>query len=1180
MKQRIEQLANGIFEYEKPVIRPSIERIEEIVRPGGEYQGSFVIGNSAKRQIKGFLYSSDARVACRPQEFSGLNPKISFFADFSGLRQGETLKGTITLCTNMGESKIPFCFELKDREAHASKEQPDDLESFVTLARENYSRAYMMFGSEAFREMILERYPAYAALYRGIASCPMDFESLEKFLTGAGKKEHVRVKLCEDGRTFEEISGSVQENLKIVKSGWGFLRLQISSDAEFIKPVYSVISTDDFLGSSFRLEYVIDEKYMHAGRNFGRIRIRTLCREMIYTVEARKKEGKERKGQLHLQRRQVERLYADYTLFRLKRINIHEWIERAGEAIDEYERAGGKSVMLQLYQVQLCFAAGQPEKACALLDSLEEMKAIPNLPTEQGYYQYLTTFHGKDMDYVDAVQRKVEELLIRNPEEWVLQWILLYMRETLLESPSRKLDAVRSQYMRGCRSRMMYLEAACIYRKSPLLLKRLDDFELRTLRFMCTNDLLDKEIVMQVADLAGRQRQYSEKLYRILLHCHVKYPSKSVVNAVCSLLIKGHKTGSAYFNWYEKGVAEGLRLTGLYEYYMESMGKERGGLLPKMIRMYFAYDNAALNYDKRATLYANIIENQERDPHTFEMYRPVIEKFMIDQLAVGQINRGLALMYRTFLTENMMSRVMAQNLSRAMFTWEVRCESEEAAGIGVVHRQLRDIQIFRLQDHVANVQIYTQDASIFVVDREGNRCFTEIPYTAERLLEDERLYNMCRKLAPESPGFLLHFCSEAEQGKLITGERAAAQNRLLAYDEIQKRYKKQLCADVLNYYYENRNDAALCDFLRRMDRELFARIDRKKTIELLIAYEMDSEAFALIKKYGSEDVCGDALAQLCKRIVPGTEEDQDMLLYLCFLCVERGKYDREILAYLLERYDGPAEAMKQLWKAGNAMDMDTSHLEEKIFIMLLFTGTGLEDTGEIFESYRQRPGKQVLLTGYINLISYEYFVKERPAEAPVFIEIERRMEEGWETEFVCRLALLKYGCAQGDVSDILMSKIVQECHDRQIYFPFFARLSDARQMFCMEDGCFVEYRTRPGAKVSLSYELCDELGQKGERRLESMREMYEGIFVKKFVLFDGEKVVCTICEEENGVLKEVEERTLKADARTGAFEKDRLGRKLNEMCDALLAHQEGHMRELGQEYLERICMAEKLFPIA
>ena len=268
----------------------------------------------------------------------------------------------------------------------------------------------------------------------------------------------------------------------------------------------------------------------------------------------------------------------------------------------------------------------------------------------------------------------------------------------------------------------MYLEAFTLFRKSPLLLKKLDDFEIQVLRFICRNDLLDKELVMQVADIAGRQRRYDATMYQILCQCYTKYPSKSVVSAICSLLIKGHKVGAAYFNWYEKGVAEGLRLTGLYEYYVESMGKERTGLLPQMVRMYFSYENSSLDYVKKAVLYKNIIDNKGQDPKTYDSYRAAIEKYMVDQLMAGRMNRELACIYQEFLTKSMLNTRMTENLSHALFTCEICCKDPNASAVAVVHRQLEEIQTVIFSKRTANVQIYTEDACIFIIDREG-RCF-------------------------------------------------------------------------------------------------------------------------------------------------------------------------------------------------------------------------------------------------------------------------------------------------------------------------------------------------------------------------------------------------------------------------------------------------------------------------
>ena len=81
-------------------------------------------------------------------------------------------------------------------------------------------------------------------------------------------------------------------------------------------------------------------------------------------------------------------------------------------------------------------------------------------------------------------------MLLKDSANWVLQWVLLYIQEKLLRHPAEKLSAIRRQFQYGCRSRIMYLEAALVLEKSPLLLKRLDEFEIHTLSFMCREKLV------------------------------------------------------------------------------------------------------------------------------------------------------------------------------------------------------------------------------------------------------------------------------------------------------------------------------------------------------------------------------------------------------------------------------------------------------------------------------------------------------------------------------------------------------------------------------------------------------------------------------------------------------------------------------------------------------------------
>ena len=77
MKRRIEELMNGIYEYKTPDLLFSCDEIRAVVKPGEKFFGSFTIKNKEQKRIQGFLYSSDARVACEPREFSKTLGEIS-----------------------------------------------------------------------------------------------------------------------------------------------------------------------------------------------------------------------------------------------------------------------------------------------------------------------------------------------------------------------------------------------------------------------------------------------------------------------------------------------------------------------------------------------------------------------------------------------------------------------------------------------------------------------------------------------------------------------------------------------------------------------------------------------------------------------------------------------------------------------------------------------------------------------------------------------------------------------------------------------------------------------------------------------------------------------------------------------------------------------------------------------
>lgn len=1182
MKRRIDQLINEIFEYEAPGIQISETEISVSVKKGEIYRGSFQVESPIQKKIKGFIYSSSARVGYEPDAFYGISEKVVYEVDTAGMEEGEVLSGVFTICTDAGEYRIPYRVEIERSAIKTSTAVIGNMEDFIKLAQEDFQKAYLIFVSPGFSRLVYEENPQWISLYEGLTAQSVNYSSLEEFLIGLNKKSAIWLQADKEEAVYRDVKQQVQESLVLSKSTWGFMRLEISSDAPFLKVERPLVTTDEFIGSTYQMEYLIDPGLLHPGRNWGRIAVKTPFQTLEFQVLVHCTENGEVIRAHLAQQRQVANLLSLYIDFRLRRIHINAWITRSQEALEEYRQAGGTHTMLDLFQAQLFFAADKQDAACMILENLDQHKERLNTPEILGYYLYLTTFYHKDKEYIDYVEEQVSSLFLQNPENWKLQWFLLYLQENLMVHPAEKLEAILQQYVRGCRSRIMYLEAYHTIEKSPLLLKKLGDFEIQVLKFICREKLLSGEIIMQISDLAGRHKEYSKELYEILRTCYQVRPSNGLLHVICSLLIKGHKTGSEYFTWYERGVDADLRITGLYEYYVDSLGGQEGKPLPKMIRMYFSYNNA-LDYRKKAQVYANVVKNRERDPQTYQSYRPMIEKFMVDQLTAGKISKDLAFLYGTFLTRSVLNRKMAQHLTKAFFTYELQCDQRDIHSVIVMHKQLKKEQRTSVSEGRAYIQLYTPDYQIFLEDGEGIRHARSISFTLTRILENSDFMEYCRELAPESPGLVLYTCGMADGENPVNSSNAEQFGRLLDMEEVKDTYKEEVRRNILDYYYDNQGDESLYEYLHNIDYDIFIRTDKKKLVELLTAEGMCREAFELVSKYGPEKVSPISLVRMCSRNILSREYEADeMLVSICYFCFEQGKYDETVLAYLLRYYDGPVESMKTLWKAGRKFELDTMALEEKILMVLLFVRCGAQDTEEIFDSYRRKLGRKKLLLAYVIYRSYDYFVKEIPVKNQVFEYIERGYEKGKITQDICLLAMLLWYTRRPTLEKYQQEnaqELVEGFLYRGLRFAFYKKFEPALiRAFQLQDKSFIEYRTNPRAAVSITYYKEDRKGEKSAQKTELMKPAYEGVFEREFTLFYGEKIVYHIDEELNGVVKNGEELVCAWSEKNSTQDKTRYD-LINQIAEHLKKKEEQAARTAMRTYLEQECLVDRLFTL-
>ncbi len=111
--------------------------------------------------------------------------------------------------------------------------------------------------------------------------------------------------------------------------------------------------------------------------------------------------------------------------------------------------------------------------------------------------------------------------------------------------------------------------------------------------------MLTEGLLLRTAFLSGNSKHFSAPVTRILTSGYGKYPSPDVLEAICKQLIKGDPLRKECFPWFARAVDAEIRITRLYEYYMETCDKPASASLPLPVLMYFATNNT-LGEKKRA----------------------------------------------------------------------------------------------------------------------------------------------------------------------------------------------------------------------------------------------------------------------------------------------------------------------------------------------------------------------------------------------------------------------------------------------------------------------------------------------------------------------------------------------------------------------------------------------------
>lgn len=1180
VRARIGQIAAGRFNGTKPILAFSEETIDLSVIDGRSEAGSFVIESTNQIKICGIVYSTNPRMECLNPHFEGEKVRIRYQFNSKGLTEGDACEGKFVIVCNQIEYSLSFCARITRLYAEASTGAVKSLDDFTRLAASNWDEAYHLFYNRNFLNTIPYDNVYERLTYEGFACARPSGQNMEEFLIGVNKKQPVSISVDKSEEIFMASKEPQSGCFTITKDNWGYTEIRLRTDCEFIKLSKPVLTLDDFIGKTYLYEYIIDASAMHAGRNFGRIYIDGVYQSFTIDITAGVRDDDGSISDIAVTKDIKECMVGImelYTSFRLKRIVTGVWANETISILNHLHALVPDEHMYELMKAQAFIINRQRQEAKWILDDFKHSNPDKKAPI-WGYYLYLMTLLEREPSYVDNMTHEVELIFYENPDSVLLFWVLLFLRDQYFDDSAGKLKDIKYWVLRGCSSPYLYIEAYYLISQDPYLIKELSVFELRILSWAVKEKALTKELagaIFEAVDLAGG---FDNRVYELLTAAYEICPEAEYVGIICSYLIKGHKNDTCFHKWFELGIENKLRLTGLYESYLLTMDDRQISPVPKIIQMYFSFDNK-LPYRKLAVLYNNIIAAKETEPEVYHKYRKAMGRFAMDQAQLRHIDDNLAVLYEDMLELGFINEELSAAFSDIIYTHKLIVFDKRIVRAIIYQNEMKEPQIVPVTDQCAYFELFSNDYVILFEDSRGYRYVKSISYRLQRLMDAEKYLDRCISLSPDRPQYIVSHFKHVRDYSDFTKDDLKLFKPVFYSESFSDSYKAVMGYRILKYCQLHDYEDYVRPFLQSINFDTLQKDARKYLIDMLVSNRLYEKAYDMAMEYGIDMLAAASKVVLCENALKVQHVDDDFMVQLAISAFKTGKYSDLVLKYLCENYTGPTDELINLWHAADKFSISSMKLDERILEQGIYTQIEPEKISDIFMEYYKRAGNEKLILAYISLVAHGYLHSGGCKADFIFDIIEKRFIGNRTLNDACQLALLKHFAEKTDITQAeleIEDTLLKYYIYNNMYFDFFARL-DYRllEKYFIYDKAFLQYESTPGTHVVLHYSR-DEDGE--EFNSEDMVEMYDGIYVKTFVIFFGELIRYYITEEHDNSIEVKESNRLTCNNIPGDNDHSRYN-LINEMIISDTLSDETTLKSNIDEYKRLDAATKQLFKL-
>ncbi len=1187
MESHIDRILNGEFVYDHPSLDFPEKKLELTVFSDESTEGEFCVLSDDEGTINGTIVSSDPRMRCDKVSLEKGRADIHYVFNAKGLEEGQVVKGNICVISEEGEYKLPFSVSVSLKYPDSSQGPIKNLFHFTNLARNHFSEAVNIFYSHEMINVFHTNDLRFRNLYRAFSVYPGSGVNVEEFLIAVHKKSPVIFTVDPDSAAFNSDSPETGE-IRIRKSGWGYTRINVKTQGSFIRVEKDLLLEKDFDGDTAVLRYFIDREALHRGKNIGAVFLRSFSSEISFRITADLNTEEERdEVQAAIRRNQrIARLMETHIAFRLKEKDLAGFCHDAAEICEKMTDEDPRDILPRLIMAHIYLMEGRDREAGILISLIDNEFQLGQISCEaKGFFKYLKAIAKRNRSYSKEMSEETWLLYKEHPGSMILLWVLIYLDEELGNDAGKRIEALSSQFASGCRSPLLYIEILRALSEDRGDLRKAEPALVHSLYWGVKRGVYLKNLIHRIISLSYGQKMCTGLFQDVLKAYYEKYPSPELLEAICSSLIRdraGRQRGDADFRWFEEGIKHGLKITRLYESYLNTVREDYEPLMPEPVLLYFSI-GANIGDESMACLYANMIRNQRKISDILRENEQRIAAFAVKEAENRKISRNLATIYEYvagLAIKELDNRFMLA-LSPMVFCHEIRVEDPKAAVIVSVENGFNKEHTGTVTGGKALVNIYGGESELIVEYRDMRRSVAKKGIQETVLMNPARFVRAIKYGMFSDPGQAFYSCGSGRHNIQVTRDNEGSINVLASSPDIDNSIRNECFFALIRYYSDNDRFEELDRILEKLDVSKVSSEVRAEIARLYVSRGFHRKVFELIKEYGAEGVDPVVLVRLASCMIAESINIEDpTLINIAFDALKKGKYDEIILRYLCDEYQGTVKDLRDIWTAASSFGTECVKLEEKILSQMLYSGSFVSDREEIVLSCINNNGRERVTNAFLDYLSYEYFVKKSIVDSRIFKALTERYRRNGELSDMASLAVLKF-YSEGYYGDReikkFLSPLVDNLLNKNMIFEFFREYREyVPALSLYHDRTFVEYRTEPFKRVTIHYCIFDEETERNTYIEENMDEICQGVYTRDFVLFFGEKLQYYITEEEGNEMNPTKSEEIERDL-TGEGRTDSRYDFINDMLLSESVNDDPSLEDLMEQYLELSEKVEEFF---